>query len=127
MAAPARSMLIKVSRILFPLALAVSLYEATNRSTGILPFSYGDKILHLLAFFTLAILDDFAFPGRGFGLRKMLPLVFYGILIEVIQLFLPYRSCDITDFLADCGGLALYYLLIPVLKKIPLLRERWSN
>ncbi|NTV99096.1 MAG: VanZ family protein [Chlorobiaceae bacterium] len=120
-------MLIKVSRILLPLALAVSLYEATSRSSGILPFSNGDKILHLLAFFTLAILDDFAFPGRGFGLRKILPLVFYGILIEIIQIFLPYRSCDITDFLADCSGLVLYYLLIPVMKKIPLLRERWNN
>lgn len=127
MAIPARSILINVSRILFPLALAVSLYEATSRSSELLPFGNGDKVLHLLAFFTLAILDDFAFPGRGFGFRKMLPLVFYGILIEIIQSFLPYRSCDIMDLLADCGGLALYVLLIPVLKRMPLLRERWNN
>jgi|WetSurMetagenome_2_1015567.scaffolds.fasta_scaffold171570_2 VanZ family protein len=127
MSSSSRSFLVIASRILFPVALIISLYQATSHSPIKLSEANGDKILHLLAFFILAVLDDFAFPGRGFGLRKILPLICYGILIEYIQSFLPYRSSDFYDFLADCGGLAIYALLIPLLKHIPLMRERWKD
>ncbi|NTU97973.1 MAG: VanZ family protein [Chlorobiaceae bacterium] len=114
------------SRILLPVAVAVSLYQATSRSPLGITADNGDKAVHVLAFFILAVLDDFAFPGKGFGVSKILPLVLFGILIEYIQSFLPYRSTDIYDLLADCAGLALYVLLVPLLKRIPLVRERWK-
>jgi VanZ family protein len=122
-----RSFLVIASRILLPVALIISFYLATSNSPLKLSETNGDKILHFLAFFFLAVLDDFAFPGKGFGLRKIFPLICYGILIEYIQSFLPYRSSDLYDFLADCGGLAVYALLIPLLKNIPVMRERWKG
>lgn len=122
-----RSFLVNASRILLPAAIVVSLYQATSRSPVNLSMDNGDKTIHLLAFFILAALDDFAFPRKGFGLRKILPLVCFGILIELIQSFLPYRSTELYDFLADCGGVALYVLIIPLLKHIPFIRERWKG
>ena len=82
-----------------------------------------DKVAHLLAFMTLALLTDNSFPGKGFNLRKSLPLVFYGMLIECIQYYLPYRSFSMLDFLADCSGVYLYPLVQIWLRRLLVLSK----
>jgi len=83
-----------------------------------------DKVAHLLAFMMLALLTDYSFPGTGFNLRKSLPLVFYGMLIECIQYFLPYRTFSMLDFLADCSGVYLYPLVQIWLGRLFALKKR---
>jgi|TARA_B110000305_G_C19331364_1_gene584134 VanZ family protein len=40
----------------------------------------------------------------------------YGILIEVVQLYLPYRSFEFLDILADVSGILFAGLLMKFIK-----------
>ncbi|MFQ5487580.1 MAG: VanZ family protein [Gammaproteobacteria bacterium] len=86
-----------------------------------------DKLQHFTAFYALALLLDFAFPHSPYRWRKLLLLVSYGLLIETVQYFLPWRSFSLFDWLVDIVALLTYGFSQPVLKKIPLLRLRWQN
>jgi len=86
-----------------------------------------DKLQHFTAFFVLALLLDFAFPHTPYQWRKLLLLVSYGLLIETVQYFLPWRSFSLLDWLVDIVALLSYGFSQPVLKKIPLLQLRWQN
>jgi VanZ family protein len=71
-----------------------------------------DKVGHIGSFFMLAWLAYQAYRPRWYWI--VLELAFYGMLIEVVQSFLPYRSADVKDFMADMAGVALFYLLLGV-------------
>jgi VanZ family protein len=78
--------------------------------SGPIPMEQGDKLLHALAFAFLAnwflgIVDD------GLTLRVLAGLGLYGLLIEFLQSFVPYRSADPYDVLADLGGITIGWLL----------------
>lgn len=62
---------------------------------------YGDKVEHMVAFATLALLAALAFPHKS-RLRLAERLSFLGALIEVVQ-SIPalHRDCDIRDWAAD--------------------------
>lgn len=69
-----------------------------------------DKANHILAFLVLAGLADLAYPGpapgRGWG--KWVSLLAYGLFIETVQFFLPYREFSGWDLVADSFGIWLY-------------------
>lgn len=73
---------------------------------------YGDKLGHIGLCGTLSFLCNLAFPSRPFGHRPFLvtrtTLVLLTIisLEELSQLFIPTRSFDLFDWLADLIGLA---------------------
>jgi VanZ family protein len=122
-----RDLLVAAARILLCVATLFILYEATIKQPMEVHLENGDKLLHALAFLALGFLVDFAFPDSGYGIRKVLPLMALGILIELVQSFLPWRSADIMDFLADCLGVGAYWVSWPILRKIPLFRRRWAG
>jgi VanZ family protein len=106
---------------IFRISLAAAL-------TGILilattPLSYpvvsgiNDKLNHIFAFFILSLLADFSFPDRNFFRTVSLPLMGYGIAIEAIQHFLPYRTFALFDIAADALGIVLYWISLPFLQK----------
>ena len=86
-----------------------------------------DKFGHSAAFLCLAFLLDFASPSTDWCARKLLPLLAYGLFIEVVQYFLPYRTASLLDLAADGLGLLLYSLALPQLKRIPGLAVRWNS
>lgn len=114
-------------RLLFIAAMSFIMYEATIPKPFDPQVSNGDKLLHALAFFSLSMLADFSFPGSGFGFMKVLLVIGFGFLIEYVQSFLPWRSSDFADILADGAGLFVYILVIPLLRQLPLIRRRWAN
>lgn len=68
-----------------------------------------DKIGHIIVFFFLALL---MFKGTRLRRRtQMLILLSYGISVECIQHFIPYRSGSFDDVVADAAGFLLFYLL----------------
>jgi hypothetical protein len=91
------------------------------------PINHLDKLGHLLAFLLLAWLADFAFPRLSFGIEKILPLLGFGLLIELVQQQLPYRQFSWLDWMADGLGIAAYLLMVPLLQRLPLLSIRWSR
>lgn len=107
--------------ILFRIALAIALlgigYLATTPVIIPVVSTINDKVEHLAAFLLLAFLSDFAFPRRPWNRRKYLPLLGYGLLLEIIQYFLPVRFFSLADLAADAMGLALYPVLLRLLAK----------
>lgn len=87
------------------LGLATTSYDVSAVSHS------NDKINHIAAFFTLALLLDLSFPNyRALAIGKISALLAYGLLIECIQYFLPYRSFSALDLLADTSACLLYGL-----------------
>lgn len=115
---------------LFRLLLAVMLVAVTVLATTPLdelpPLPLNDKLGHMSAFYGLALLTDFSFRRSGLDLNKALPLLGYGLLVEVVQLFVPYRDFSLLDLGADALGLAAYGASVPLLRRMPVLSERWA-
>jgi VanZ family protein len=107
-------------------SLAVVMHLATTKINYPVIENMNDKVNHIFAFYVLGFLADFSFPRNKLGLSKVLPLLGFGLLIEVIQYFLPYRSFSLYDLAADAAGLAAYWASLPALKHFPLLRRRWN-
>ncbi|MDH3948953.1 MAG: VanZ family protein [Gammaproteobacteria bacterium] len=84
-------------------------------------------ILHILAFYILALSFDFAFPVKTPMLVKLVLLLGYGFGIEVFQGQFTERTFSMVDLLADVIGVMLYLASIPILKHLPWLRYRWNR
>jgi VanZ family protein len=76
------------------------------------PFSGFDKLAHVGIFglFGGVLAWGFAEPARGRGFRRLAPAFFLGalggVLDEVHQIFVPGRSAEIWDAVADTAGVA---------------------
>lgn len=75
-----------------------------------------DKADHLIAFACMAVCAQRAWP-RAAWWRVFLPLVGYGVLIEVAQAFVPGREPSAVDVLADAFGAALALVALPWLMR----------
>ena len=86
--------------------------------------SPNDKVNHIAAFAVYYLFGRWAYPeARPY--RLLLSGLAYGALIELIQLFIPYRSCELGDLLADAAGLAIAWAA--VLSYQSLQKERRSR
>lgn len=106
----------------------ITIVILTSLPSDSLPSSgLDDKIEHIIAFFVLSffIYFNFNYQERHLILRKysfLFTILFaslYGAVDEFHQLFIPGRSCDFLDWVADfigviigslSGRLLLYYL-----------------
>lgn len=86
------------------LAIAFLAFAPPSQAPGT-PF---DKLNHVLAFAVLAWLADLAYPGSGRARSRWTLLLAYGLAIEVIQGFLPYREFSLADLAADAAGILCY-------------------
>jgi VanZ family protein len=78
-----------------------------------------DKLNHALAFSALALSGRFGFPGpRWRALAIALGLLAFGILIEAVQSFLPTRSAELDDVIADVVGIGIGLLAAAVATKL---------
>jgi len=111
-------------RILLGASLVVIMGIAVREQPLPLIDEVNDKIRHAAAFFALAMMADYSFPASRFGLAKVLGVLGYGVLIEVVQYFLPYRDASAFDVVADAAGIAAYAVSIPLHKHITLLARR---
>ena len=112
-------------RVILVITMIAIMLLATARQSFPVVEAINDKANHFLAFGALALLGDFSFPVTRFALKKFLWLLSYGVLIEFVQYFLPYREASLLDVMADATGLAIYWLFNRILRFIPLLEQRW--
>lgn len=113
-------------RVALIVAIVTVLYLATTPLPVPVVEDVNDKASHVLGFFGLALLLDFSFPDSGLGARKVLALLAFGMLIEVIQYHLPYRTFSLLDWAADGLGIFAYRLALPGLRYLPVLKRRWK-
>lgn len=91
-------------RAAFVICLVAVLYLALDPRPAFTGTS-SDKVNHVLAFFTLAVLLRLGWPQYRVVLA-LLGLLGLGILIEVLQYFVG-RDAAFGDLLADAAGLLL--------------------
>ncbi len=105
-----RIALFKVStRVVVITLMLLGLWVATIELEFPPSFSVNDKIIHAAVFFGFALLADLASSRHPFWLWKGLPLLMYGLLVELLQYFTPFRSFSMLDILADFSGVLLYF------------------
>jgi VanZ family protein len=114
-------------RLAFAIAVLLIGYLAFGKLEASPITRINDKLEHAAAFLALAFLLDFAWPRRGWHVHKAAPLLAYGLFIELVQYFLPYREFSLWDLAADSLGLALYPMALPLLKRTPGLAVRWYS
>jgi VanZ family protein len=114
----------RTATIAFRLALAVTVIAILHLATTSIEYpvaeDLNDKVSHILAFYVLAFLLDFSVPERPFNLKLAVALLGFGLLIELIQYFIPYRSCSLLDLAADAIGIALYWASLVLVQKVGL-------
>jgi len=69
-----------------------------------------DKLIHAFVFFLLMIWFCGLFRFRMAPVIAAC-LLFYGLLIEYLQSFLPYRSAEWADVIFDFGGILLGWIV----------------
>ncbi|MEI6674981.1 MAG: VanZ family protein [Verrucomicrobiota bacterium] len=84
---------------------------------------YGDKVGHLGLVGTLSLLCNLAIPPRpATRSTRLITLTTWVLLVflsleELAQAFIPTRTCDFFDWLADLAGLALGQFAASLLRR----------
>jgi VanZ family protein len=104
--------------LFFSTAFIIFILAMVSNDHITLNSNYADKIKHISAFFTLSLLLNRSSSSIERRLRNMVALLFFGILIEVVQFFIPSRDADINDIIADFVGILLFQLSYSFLKFI---------
>jgi len=83
-------------------------------------FKFSDKIKHFAAYLILSLLLSLAFHfqekweavKKKFYLYSVVAISVYGCLDEIHQMFIPNRSAEVLDWVADVTGAVLGALVI---------------
>ena len=106
--------IILVSVTLLLLALLL-LPMSTLNMPSFMAFEHSDKVMHSGMFFTLGLSSVCGMVFMKSHLKRLLVSVGFCLILavstEFIQSFIPSRSMDINDFLADISGMAAATLL----------------
>jgi VanZ family protein len=116
-----------VSRGAFIIAVCITTFLAITPQIHLPVVDKLDGISsHILAFYFLALLIDFAFPADFPLAVKFVLLLAYGVGIEIYQGQFTERTFSLLDLVSDAIGVMLYYASIPLLKKLPWFGQRWN-
>ncbi|MGK0501183.1 MAG: VanZ family protein [Oceanicoccus sp.] len=107
--------------------LAITLLALSPQDKVIIDAGW-DKANHAVAFFVLLLLLDLSLPNSEIWRRKVLPLLIYGVLIEVLQSLTVGRYSSALDVLANAVGLLLYLPLRPyILSCVARISDNYSS
>lgn len=106
-------------RVALVAMILATTYFAVSKGGPIVNDQINDKFAHASAFFVLGLLVDWSNPRSGYGLYKIGPLMGYGLLIEFVQSYLPYRTASMMDLIADATGLLLYGVVLLLIRRTP--------
>ena len=91
----------------FGLTAYLSLLPQEFLPTGI---NIWDKLSHSIAFAALALSAALGWPDKNFVQFVLIPLLTFGVLIEVLQYFIPGREFSLLDMLADAIGIIIVWI-----------------
>jgi len=90
-----------------------------------LNFQFSDKIIHILVFFFLYFSFFYSLKNQIISVKlsqlaDLFGVIFvfiFGITDEIHQYFVPNRTCDIFDIIADLFGGLMGYLIVLLITK----------
>ena len=96
-----------------------AIFVLSGQSSPPVPPHVSDKLLHIAAYAGLALVICRALAGgwparltRGAALATFLMTVGYGVTDELHQAFVPARTADAYDLLADAAGAGLALIVL---------------
>lgn len=101
----------RLSQVAFWCCVLAVAYLALMPGEDVPGFTW-DKANHLLAFAVMTALAALGWPARRSVFSLWAPLLGYGLLIEVIQYFLPTREFSLLDWVTDGLGILVALGLI---------------
>ena len=114
--------LLILARVGFVVCVFSILILALSPAEHIPGFTWWDKFNHSFAFFVLTCLLYFSFSEVKWVTQVVLPLLVFGLLIEILQLLSGYRHFSLLDVFADAVGivvgLAFSVLFTTKIKKV---------
>jgi VanZ family protein len=100
------------ARAVFWAAAAFALVMAVLPHPPEFPGEPSDKVQHIAAFATLALLGSFAYPLTALP-ALLVRLSLFGAAIEIIQAIpVLHRDSDVRDWLADTAAAAIVLLFV---------------
>jgi hypothetical protein len=105
-------------RGLFWAAAAFAFVMAVLPHPPQIPGEPSDKVQHIAAFATLALLGSFAFTVTS-PLKLLVRLSLFGAVIEMIQMIpVLHRDSDLLDWLADTAAVSAVLLLVILWRRL---------
>jgi len=102
----------RAARLLFWGAFTFAFVMAVLPHPPEFPGEPNDKLQHIAAFTTLALLSSFAYPAIGL-VRLLIRLSLFGALIELVQAIPSlHRDSDVKDWIADTLAVAVVLALV---------------
>ncbi len=92
--------------------VAVFYLAVTANAPSLFDGNYEDKFNHLTAFFTLSLLLNRSSSQYDARIHNVTALLLFGIFIELVQYFIPYRDASALDVVADLTGILLFQTLL---------------
>ena len=102
-------------KYIFFLYVITILFLATSKNNAGVDVG-GDNVHHILAFVVFFILFYISFKIDYIYI--LINGMLFGALIESVQYFLPHRSCDLKDLVADLIGLIIGFLIVKIINCI---------
>jgi len=103
--------LLILARAGFVVCIFSILILALLPSENLSGFTLWDKANHCFAFFVLTCLLYFSVNNVKWLTQVVMPLLFFGLLIEILQLLSGYRQFSLLDVVADAVGIVVGFLL----------------
>lgn len=105
-------------RTLFWVALVFAFLMATLPHPPAIPGAPSDKLQHIAAFATLAVLGAWAYPGTS-KIRLAIGLALFGAAIELVQMTPAlHRDAEWMDLVADICAVLLALLAASVMMEM---------
>lgn len=109
----------RASRLIFWAAFTFAFVMAVLPHPPEVPGNPNDKVQHITAFATLALLGSFAYPATAL-LLLLVRLSLFGALIEVVQAIPSlHRDSDVWDWVADTAAIAVVLLIVWAWRRRP--------
>jgi len=102
-----------MKRAVFVLYVAVLLFLSFYKFNKV-SVPGGDKLHHLAAYVVYGFIFYYTFQRK---ISLILSGILLGIFVEIVQYYLPYRSFELKDILADVAGIIISIILILIIKK----------
>ena len=94
--------------------LGLVLYQDLSRELNVIKNPFGAAINHFISYFCVATLGFFIYL-RTENFKKLVQgMLLLSIILEIIQLIIPYRAFQISDLIANFSGVLAAYFLVKI-------------
>ena len=91
---------------IYAIGILITVFILSTIKIGVAPPDNSDKLVHIIMYFFVAM----SFYFLNFR-NYILWAILYGVGIEFVQYFLPYRSCSFWDAVANSIGALIFFFI----------------